>query len=91
MDATAGLGLFAMLLLAAGLAAFAWQWPARYRQSYPLLSRACVAAMAGLLGASVALPALGVPIWTFFAAATLNVFSFALLWLPRLRRSISRE
>jgi hypothetical protein len=91
MGTAARLGLCVMLLLAAGLAAHAWAWPTRYRQIYPLLSRTCVAAMAGLLAASVGLPALGVPVWAFFAAATLNVFAFLLLWLPRLRGRLSRE
>lgn len=74
-----------LLLLAVGPAWLAHRNPRSYRRIYPTLSRLCVAAMGVLLAANVALPALGVPSWPFFAAATLNVLLFTLLWLPRLR------
>jgi len=67
------------------LAMLAWRDASRYRRVYPALSRACVVAMVCLLAAHLTAPALGVPAWTFYAAATLNMFLFALLWLPRLR------
>lgn len=80
------LGWFASsLLLALGPAWLAHHNPRSYRRIYPLLSRLCVAAMGVLLAANVGLPALGVPAWPFFAAATLNALLFSLLWLPRLR------
>jgi len=71
-------------LLLAWLVRLAWAEPRRYRRAYPTLSRICVALLAALLLANRAAPALEVPVWSVFAAATLNALLFALLWLPRL-------